>query len=153
MATTVEQEVAIGALPRGGAGRGPRREFDAMQGLIKHGGWAYLTMMGSRPQAVGYGLTDSPAGLAAFPLVHGGFGEWSFGSEPLGPAGPQDSTASESEGRMSASSRRERIPSFPNTLRKCHSIVRGLRNSRLPISGLDRPSRASLAICRSCFVR
>ena len=48
-----------------------------------------------------------------------------------------------------ASPLRERIPSFPNTLRRCHSTVRGLRNSRAPISGLERPSRASCAICRS----
>ena len=31
-------------------------------------------------------------------------------------------------------------------------MVRGLRNSRALISGLDRPSRASLAICSSCGV-
>jgi hypothetical protein len=30
-------------------------------------------MMSARPQAVGYGLTDSPAGLAGWMLVHGGF--------------------------------------------------------------------------------
>ncbi len=59
-----------------------RAEFDAMRGFIKNGGWAYLTMMSSRPQAVGYGLTDSPAGLAAFLLVHGGFGKWSYGQDP-----------------------------------------------------------------------
>ena len=41
------------------------------------------------------------------------------------------------------SSWRERIPSLPNTLRRCHSTVRGLRNSRAPISGFDSPSRAS----------
>ena len=39
-------------------------------------------MMSSRPQAVGYGLTDSPAGLAAFMLVHGGFGQWTYGKDP-----------------------------------------------------------------------
>ena len=50
----------------------------------------------------------------------------------------------------SASSRREWIPSLLNTLRRCHSTVRGLRNSRAPISGFDSPSRASPAICRSC---
>jgi len=39
-------------------------------------------MMSSRPQAVGYGLTDSPAGLAAFMLVHGGFAKWTYGKDP-----------------------------------------------------------------------
>lgn len=36
-------------------------------------------MMGARPQAIGYGMTDSPAGLAAFMLVHPGFAAWSYG--------------------------------------------------------------------------
>jgi pimeloyl-ACP methyl ester carboxylesterase len=39
-------------------------------------------MMGARPQAVGYGLTDSPAGLAGWMLVHSGFAKWSFGKDP-----------------------------------------------------------------------
>ena len=39
-------------------------------------------MMSSRPQAVGYGMTDSPAGLTGFMLVHGGFGQWSYGKDP-----------------------------------------------------------------------
>jgi pimeloyl-ACP methyl ester carboxylesterase len=39
-------------------------------------------MMSSRPQAVGYGLTDSPAGLAGWMLVHGGFAQWTFGRDP-----------------------------------------------------------------------
>jgi pimeloyl-ACP methyl ester carboxylesterase len=42
---------------------------------------AYLAMLGARPQALGYGLTDSPAGLAAFMLVHPGFAKWSFGQD------------------------------------------------------------------------
>jgi pimeloyl-ACP methyl ester carboxylesterase len=46
------------------------------------GGLSYLVMMGARPQAVGYGLTDSPAGLAGFMLVHSGFTKWSFGTDP-----------------------------------------------------------------------
>src|SRR6266404_2900855 len=33
-------------------------------------------------QAVGYGLTDSPAGLAAWLLVHPGFAQWTYGSDP-----------------------------------------------------------------------
>ena len=39
-------------------------------------------MMGARPQAVGYGLTDSPAGLAGWMLVHSGFTKWSYGKDP-----------------------------------------------------------------------
>src|SRR4051812_17188617 len=45
------------------------------------GGLSYLTMMGARPQAVGYGLTDSPAGLAGWMLVHSGFTKWTFGKD------------------------------------------------------------------------
>ena len=44
---------------------------------------------------------------------------------------------------------REAMPSLVNTLRRCHSTVRGLRKIRAPISGFDSPSRASRAICRS----
>jgi pimeloyl-ACP methyl ester carboxylesterase len=35
-------------------------------------------MMGTRPQTVGYGLTDSPAGLAAWMLGHPGFAQWTY---------------------------------------------------------------------------
>ena len=59
-----------------------RAEFDALRRFLQNGGWSYLTMMSTRPQAVGYGLTDSPAGLAAFLLVHGGFGKWTYGKDP-----------------------------------------------------------------------
>jgi pimeloyl-ACP methyl ester carboxylesterase len=38
--------------------------------------------MSARPQAVAYGLTDSPAGLAGWMLVHGGFDRWSYGKDP-----------------------------------------------------------------------
>ena len=65
----------------------------------------------------------------------------------------QAAVGCESEsGRAVASSRREWIPSLANTLRRCHSTVRGLRKSRAPISGFESPSRASCAICRSCAV-
>ena len=49
---------------------------------LQNGGLSYLTMLGARPQAVGYGLTDSPAGLAGFTLVHGGFAKWTYGADP-----------------------------------------------------------------------
>ena len=50
--------------------------------FLKNGGLSYLVMMGARPQAVSYGLTDSPSGLAGWMLVHGGFDKWSFGKDP-----------------------------------------------------------------------
>ena len=74
--------IAAGGPAPDGLSAKERSEFDALRGFIDNGGWAYLTMMSSRPQAVGYGLTDSPAGLAAFMLVHGGFANWSYGKDP-----------------------------------------------------------------------
>jgi pimeloyl-ACP methyl ester carboxylesterase len=59
-----------------------RASFDAFRMYLQNGGSAYLTMMGARPQAVGYGLTDSPAGLAGWMLVHGGFAQWTYGKDP-----------------------------------------------------------------------
>jgi pimeloyl-ACP methyl ester carboxylesterase len=46
------------------------------------GNLEYVMMMNARPQAVGYGLTDSPAGLAGWMLVHPGFEKWSYGDDP-----------------------------------------------------------------------
>jgi pimeloyl-ACP methyl ester carboxylesterase len=59
-----------------------RAVFDALKAYGQRGGMAYVAMMSARPQAVGYGLTDSPAGLAAFMLVHPGFAEWTYGKDP-----------------------------------------------------------------------
>jgi pimeloyl-ACP methyl ester carboxylesterase len=59
-----------------------RGVFEALRAYGKEGNSAYLLMMSARPQAVGYGMTDSPSGLAAFMLVHPGFAHWKFGSDP-----------------------------------------------------------------------
>jgi pimeloyl-ACP methyl ester carboxylesterase len=59
-----------------------RATVDALKAFGHGGGLAYVTMMNARPQAVGYGLTDSPVGLAGFMLVHPGFEHWSFGADP-----------------------------------------------------------------------
>src|SRR5712691_12981366 len=48
----------------------------------KNGNSAYFSMMTARPQTVGYGATDSPAGLAAWVLVHPGFKDWKYGDDP-----------------------------------------------------------------------
>ena len=54
--------------------------------------------------------------------------------------------------RRARSSLRELMPNLVNTLLRCHSTVRALRKSCAPISGFDKPSRASRAICSSCDV-
>src|SRR3954454_21968057 len=62
-----------------------QKELAAIKDLgtfVGTGGLSYLVMMGARPQAVGYGLTDSPAGLAGWMLVHSGFSKWTYGSDP-----------------------------------------------------------------------
>jgi pimeloyl-ACP methyl ester carboxylesterase len=55
---------------------------NALKAFGQSGGLAYVMMMNARPQAVGYGLTDSPAGLAGWMLVHPGFEHWSYGKDP-----------------------------------------------------------------------
>ncbi len=59
--------------------------FEALKKFTREGNSAYNVMMTARPQAVGYGLNDSPAGFAAFALVHPGFVGWKFGSDPKQP--------------------------------------------------------------------
>jgi len=59
-----------------------RSAINDLRAYLHNGGLAYLVMMGARPQAVGYGLTDSPAGLAGWMLVHGGFDKWTYGKDP-----------------------------------------------------------------------
>jgi pimeloyl-ACP methyl ester carboxylesterase len=59
-----------------------RGVLEALRANAKKGNAAYFTMMTARPQTVGYGATDSPAGLAAWILVHPGFAQWTFGADP-----------------------------------------------------------------------
>jgi pimeloyl-ACP methyl ester carboxylesterase len=62
-----------------------QKEGSALQDLgayVQSGGLRYLDMMSARPQAVGYALTDSPAGLAGWMLVHSGFAKWTYGADP-----------------------------------------------------------------------
>src|SRR6201999_3445550 len=56
--------------------------IETLMAYAKSGSSAYFTMMTARPQTVGYGATDSPAGLAAWILVHPGFRTWTFGANP-----------------------------------------------------------------------
>jgi pimeloyl-ACP methyl ester carboxylesterase len=82
---TVPPEVAAaiggGPVPAGLS----EKERAVLEGLMtnaKKGNSAYFTMMTARPQTVGYGATDSPAGLAAWILVHPGFAQWAYGDDP-----------------------------------------------------------------------
>ena len=59
-----------------------RATIDALRALGRTGSLTYVAMMGARPQAVGYGMTDSPVGLAAWMLVHPGFAHWAYGADP-----------------------------------------------------------------------
>lgn len=57
-----------------------RAAFDALSASAKMGNRSYATMMGTRPQTIGYAITDSPAGLAAWMLGHPGFSNWTYSS-------------------------------------------------------------------------
>jgi pimeloyl-ACP methyl ester carboxylesterase len=78
----VEAALAGGGPAPAGLSDKERAVFDALGTYRKTGSSAYFVMMTARPQAVGYGLTDSPAGLAAWILVHPGFAQWTFGDDP-----------------------------------------------------------------------
>jgi pimeloyl-ACP methyl ester carboxylesterase len=82
-ALTPEVEAALGGGPVPPSfSEKERSAIDDLRAYLQNGGLAYLMMMGARPQAVGYGLTDSPAGLAGWMLVHGGFDKWTYGKDP-----------------------------------------------------------------------
>ncbi len=83
---TVPPEVAA-VLPTGGpapAGLSEKERavFDALITYARKGSSAYFGMMTARPQTIGYGVTDSPAFLAAWILVHPGFAQWTYGADP-----------------------------------------------------------------------
>jgi pimeloyl-ACP methyl ester carboxylesterase len=59
-----------------------RAVFETLRTYARTGSSAYFTMLTARPQTVGYGATDSPAGLAAWVLVHPGFAAWRYGTDP-----------------------------------------------------------------------
>jgi pimeloyl-ACP methyl ester carboxylesterase len=82
---TIPGDVAA-ALATGRAPAGLSEEeqevFETLTASTRKGNMAYVGMLGARPQALAYGGTDSPAGLAAFMLVHPGFAEWTYGEDP-----------------------------------------------------------------------
>jgi len=82
---TVPPEVAAalggGPVPAG-LSEQERAVLEALMTNAKKGNSAYFTMMTARPQTVGYGAADSPAGLAAWILLHPGFAQWTYGNNP-----------------------------------------------------------------------
>jgi pimeloyl-ACP methyl ester carboxylesterase len=86
LAATIPAEIAA-ALAMGGPAPAvlserERLSFEASLAYAKKGSASYFAMLTARPQTVGYGVTDSPAGLAAWILVHPGFANWDFGADP-----------------------------------------------------------------------
>ena len=74
--------LASGAPAPDGLSEQERATFENSRAIGKTGALAYFTMLTARPQAVGYGMADSPAGLAAWVLVHPGFAMWAYGRDP-----------------------------------------------------------------------
>jgi pimeloyl-ACP methyl ester carboxylesterase len=78
----VDAALASGGPPPAGLSEKERAVFESLVMYRKKGNAAYFVMMTARPQTVGYGMTDSPAGLAAWILVHPGFALWTYGDDP-----------------------------------------------------------------------
>ena len=56
--------------------------YEALLAYRRSGASSYFVMLSARPQGAGYGLDDSPVGLAGFLLLHPGFSTWSYGDDP-----------------------------------------------------------------------
>jgi pimeloyl-ACP methyl ester carboxylesterase len=78
----VDAALAVGGPAPTGLSEQERAVFDTLSTYRKTGGSAYNVMMTARPQTIGYGVTDSPAFLAAWILVHPGFAQWTYGADP-----------------------------------------------------------------------
>ena len=73
--------VASGGPAPAGLSEKERVAFDELTAATRMGDRTYATMMGARPQTIGYAVTDSPAGLAAWMLGHPGFATWSYSDQ------------------------------------------------------------------------
>jgi pimeloyl-ACP methyl ester carboxylesterase len=76
----VTSDLAAGGPAPVGLSEKERAAFDALSAAAKRGDRSYAAMMGTRPQTIGYAVTDSPAGLAAWLLGHPGFSSWTYSS-------------------------------------------------------------------------
>jgi pimeloyl-ACP methyl ester carboxylesterase len=77
----VSAALATGGPAPAGLSARERAMFDVLLSNAKKGNSAYFAMMSARPQTMGYGESDSPVGLAAWILVHPGFGQWKYGAD------------------------------------------------------------------------
>ena len=78
----VAAALASGGPAPAGLSEQERAVFDALRAYGMKGSSSYFTMMTTRPQTIGYGVTDSPVFLAAWMLVHPGFTQWAYGADP-----------------------------------------------------------------------
>jgi pimeloyl-ACP methyl ester carboxylesterase len=76
----VAEVLAVGGPAPAGLSEKERATFDALNSSARQGNRSYAVMMGTRPQTIGYGVTDSPAALAAWLLGHPGFSHWTYSS-------------------------------------------------------------------------
>jgi pimeloyl-ACP methyl ester carboxylesterase len=76
----VAKAMAAGEPAPAGLSESEKSAYDSLSTFFKKNG-AYGAMMSTRPQTVGYGLSDSPAGLAAW--MYDKFAQWTFsGGDP-----------------------------------------------------------------------
>ena len=73
--------LAAGGPAPAGLSEKERATFDVLSASAKKGSRSYAAMMGTGPQTIGYGLTDSPIGLAAWSLGHPGFLHWTYSND------------------------------------------------------------------------
>jgi pimeloyl-ACP methyl ester carboxylesterase len=76
----VDQALAAGRPAPAGLSDKERATFDDLSAYAKMGSRSYAVMMGTRPQTIGFAITDTPAGLAAWMLGHPGFAKWTYSS-------------------------------------------------------------------------
>ncbi|PVE21997.1 multidrug MFS transporter [Microvirga sp. KLBC 81] len=74
----VDQALAAGGPAPAGLSEKERATFDELSAFSKMGNRSYAVMMGTRPQTIGFAITDTPAGLAAWMLGHPGFAKWTY---------------------------------------------------------------------------
>ena len=76
----VDQALATGGPVPAGLSDKERATFDELSAYAMMGNRSYAVMMGTRPQTIGFAITDTPAGLAAWMLGHPGFATWTYSS-------------------------------------------------------------------------